>query len=268
MAENRIARVLTIAGSDSGGGAGIEADLKTFAALGVYGMAAVTAVTAQNTCGVFGVHVLPPETVAQQIDVVAEDIGVNAAKTGMLANAAIIEAVADSLARNAIETLVVDPVMVAKSGDALLEPAARDALIERLVPRAFLLTPNVPEAEVLSGESIADEAGLRRAAERIHGLGPRYVLMKGGHLDTRDAVDHLFDGETFQTFTAPRIDTPNTHGTGCTFSAAIAAFLGQGIEVAEAVRRAKAYLTEAIRHGLSLGRGHGPLNHAWPHKAL
>jgi len=273
MAENRIVRVLTIAGSDSGGGAGIEADLKTFAALGVYGMAAVTAVTAQNTCGVFGVHVLPPETVAQQIDVVAEDIGVDAvaedigvgaAKTGMLANAAIIEAVADCLARNAIETLVVDPVMVAKSGDALLEPAARDALIERLVPRAFLLTPNVPEAEVLSGESIADEADLRRAAERIHGLGPRYVLMKGGHLDTRDAVDHLFDGETFQAFTAPRIDTPNTHGTGCTFSAALAAYLGQGTDVAEAVRRAKAYLTEAIRRSLPLGRGHGPVHHGWP----
>ncbi len=263
MTDQRIARVLTIAGSDSGGGAGIEADLKTFTALGVYGMAAVTSISAQNTRGVFAIHDIPPEIVAKQIDVVAEDIGVDAAKTGMLSNAPIIEAVADSVARNHVEKLVVDPVMVAKSGDALLQEGGREALTRRLVPLAFLITPNVPEAEVLSNVTIAGEGEMRRAAERIHDLGPRYVLMKGGHLDATEATDYLFDGETFQSFSASRIATKNTHGTGCTYSAAIAAYLARGFEVVEAIQRAKAYLTQAIRHSFTLGHGPGPLNHFW-----
>ena len=258
---------MTIAGSDSGGGAGIEADLKTFSALGVYGMAAVTSITAQNTTGVFAVHDVPPEVVAKQIDVVAEDIGVDAAKTGMLSNAGIIEAVAASVARNGIAKLVLDPVMVAKSGAALLREDARDALRTLLLPCAYMVTPNVPEAEVLSGIEIAGEADVQEAARRIHACGPRYVLMKGGHLDAEDATDYLFDGERFEAFSAPRIDTPNTHGTGCTFSAAIAAELAKGADICAAVRDAKAYLTEAIRHSLDLGGGHGPVDHGWAGRA-
>lgn len=256
--------MLTIAGSDSGGGAGIEADLKTFTALGVFGMAALTSVTAQNTLGVTGVHDLPPDFVAEQIDVVARDIGVDAAKTGMLSNAGIVEAVADSVRRNGIECLVVDPVMVAKSGDPLLQAAARDALRDRLLPLAFMVTPNVPEAEVLSGMSVTTFDDAREAARRIYDQGPRHVLMKGGHLNTEDAVDLLFDGQGFEEFSAPRIATRNTHGTGCTYSSAIAAHLARGFPTREAVRLAKDYLTEAICRGFALGAGHGPLNHFWP----
>ncbi|HOZ46789.1 MAG TPA: bifunctional hydroxymethylpyrimidine kinase/phosphomethylpyrimidine kinase [Candidatus Hydrogenedentes bacterium] len=257
-------RVLTIAGSDSGGGAGIEADLKTFTVLGVYGMAAITAVTAQNTTEVRAIHDVPADIVAQQIDAVAEDIGIDAAKTGMLSNAAIVEAVAEAVARNGIETLVVDPVMISKSGAALLKPEAQSALIEALVPRAFMITPNIPEAEVMAGIAIADEAGARNAAERILALGPRYVLIKGGHLGGNEVVDYLIGGDTAQVYRAPRIDTPNTHGTGCTLSAAIAAFLAKGYPAAEAVERARGFLIEAIRRSLPLGHGHGPLNHLWP----
>lgn len=263
MSCKAIARALTIAGSDSGGGAGIEADLKTFTALGVYGMAAITSVTIQNTVGVFGVHDLPPETVARQIDVVAEDIGVDAAKTGMLSNAEIVEAAADAIKRNAINVLVVDPVMVAKSGDSLLAPSARQALTDTLLPLAYVVMPNVPEAEAITNMRIASEKDVRQAAERIHALGPRYVLIKGGHLDTPDAVDYLWDGAHMRTFTAPRIQTKNTHGTGCTYSAAITALLARGLDITDAVPRAKEYLTEAIRHSLPLGHGHGPLNHFW-----
>ncbi len=263
MDDTSRARVLTIAGSDSGGGAGIEADLKTFAALGAYGMAAVTAITAQNTCGVYGVHNVPPEMVSQQIDVVATDIGIDAAKTGMLSTAPIIEAVADSLERHPVEQLVVDPVMVATSGDPLLENTARDTLINRLLPLALVVTPTAQEAEVLAGISVTSEDDMRRAAERIHALGPKHVLVKGGHLDAPDAIDLLFDGDRFETFSVPRINTRNTHGTGCTYAAAIAASLGQGMAVTEAVQRAKTYLTGAIQHGLPLGEGSGPVDHAW-----
>lgn len=259
-----IPRVLSIAGSDSGGGAGIEADLKTCTALGVHGMAAVTAITAQNTVGVFGVRDVPPDLVAQQIDVVAEDIGVDAAKTGMLSSSAIIEAVAESLTRNMIRNLVVDPVMIAKSGDALLQDEARSALKDLLLPAALVVTPNIPEAEVLSGLVIASEEAVVAAAEKIIELGPRYVLMKGGHLEGPEACDYLFDGENVDTFRSPRIDTPNTHGTGCTYSAAIAAYIARGLDVPESVERAKAYLTRAIETSLPLGNGHGPLNHGWP----
>lgn len=258
-----VPRALTIAGSDSGGGAGIQADLKTFEALGVYGMSAITSVTAQNTVGVFGVHDLPPEFVARQIDLVAQDIGVDAAKTGMLSNAPIIHAVAESLRNNQIQLLVVDPVMVAKSGDALLQESARDALTAEILPLAYVVTPNRPEAEALSGIRIATPNDLHQAARAIHALGAKHVIIKGGHVDTADAVDILFDGEFFHAFAGPRIDTANTHGTGCTFSAAITAGLARGFDVIEAVRTAKAFVGGAIRHSLSLGRGHGPLDHHW-----
>lgn len=267
MPERPVPVALTIAGSDSGGGAGIEADLKTFTALGVYGMAAVTAVTAQNTTGVFGVQELEPGIVAQQIDVVVEDIGVDAAKTGMLSNVEIVEAVADAVARAGIDNLVVDPVMVAKSGDLLLAESARRALETKIVPLAYVITPNVHEAEALAGTAIRNEEDLRDAARRIHDLGPRYVLMKGGHLPGENATDYLFDGSRFETFTAPRIHTKNTHGTGCTYSAAIAAGLAKGLDVLSAVRTAKGYLTAAIQNAFDLGKGHGPLNHMAPHES-
>ncbi len=263
MPDNIIPRVLTIAGSDSGGGAGIQADLKTFTALRVFGMAAITSVTAQNTVGVSGVHDLPPEFVAEQIDDVAQDIGVDAAKTGMLSSAAIVEAVADSIERNALEKLVVDPVMVAKSGDSLLRDSAQQAVRERILPLAYMVTPNASEAEVLAGMRIAGPEDVEEAVRRIHGLGARYVLLKGGHLPGSEAVDYLFDGVTVQRFAAPRIATKNTHGTGCTYSAAIAAFLARGDAPAEAVQHAKYYLTGAIQHSFALGSGHGPLNHFW-----
>ncbi len=263
-----IPRALTIAGSDSGGGAGIQADIKTFSAFGVYGMSAITSVTAQNTVRVAGTHDLPPAFVAEQIDMVAQDMGVDAAKTGMLSNAAIVEAVAASIVRNRIENVVVDPVMIAKSGAALLHASARDALRTLLLPLALIVTPNVPEAEVLTGLRIATFDDMRRAAASVHAFGPRYVLMKGGHLDAEDACDVLFDGETSVVFRAPRIDTPNTHGTGCTYSAAITACLAQGLDAPAAVRRAKEYLTEAIRRALPLGHGHGPLNHLWSNASL
>ena len=263
MPDTAIPCVLTIAGSDSGGGAGIQADLKTFTALRVFGMAAITSVTAQNTVGVTGVHDLPPEFVAEQIDDVARDIGVDAAKTGMLSSAAIVEAVADSVARNSITRLVVDPVMVAKSGDPLLQESARQAMRKRILPLAWLVTPNVPEAEVLAGVRITGPQQVEQAARNIHRLGARYVLLKGGHMEGENAVDYLYDGQTIQTFSAPRIATRNTHGTGCTYSAAIAAYLARGCASGEAVQRAKAYLTGAIQHSFPLGAGHGPLNHFW-----
>ena len=257
-------RALTIAGSDSGGGAGIEADLKTFTALGAYGMAAVTAVTAQNTVGVTAIHDIPPEIVAQQIDVVASDIGVDAAKTGMLGNGDVIRAVAEAVTRNGIVKLVVDPVMVAKSGDVLLQADAQEVMKDGLIPLAHVVTPNVPEAEALTGKAIDGPEGLRQVAERLFEYGPDYVLIKGGHLEGEDAVDYLYDGTRLETFSAPRIRTKNTHGTGCTYSAAIAAYLAMGFELPEAVKKAKHYLTMAIKTSFALGGGHGPLNHFWP----
>lgn len=257
------ARALTIAGSDSGGGAGIQADLKTFASLGVYGMSAITAVTAQNTVEVRAWQALSPELVGQQIAAVAEDIGVDAAKTGMLANRDVIEAVASSIHRYGIDRLVVDPVMVAKSGDALLEPEAQAALRERLLPLALVVTPNLPETAALTGvagASLASPEGRREAARRLHDLGPRWVVVKGGHLEG-DAVDLVFDGQEFVELRRPRVATRNTHGTGCTFSAAIAAHLARGLDVAAALGAAKDYIQWAVGHALELGRGHGPTNH-------
>jgi hydroxymethylpyrimidine/phosphomethylpyrimidine kinase len=254
---------MTIAGSDSGGGAGIQADLKTFQALGVYGTSALTAITAQNTLGVHAVHEIPTEIIAAQIDAIVDDIGVDAAKTGMLSSAEIIGTVAERIRHWHLERLVVDPVMVAKTGDRLLREDAVQALVRDLLPLALVLTPNVPEAEVLVGRPLTTDDDMRQAAREIFALGPRNVLMKGGHR-LGDPIDLLFDGQTFHTFAAERIDTPNTHGTGCTLSAAIAAGLARGLTVVDAVGAAKHYVTEAIRRAQPLGGGHGPVAHDWP----
>jgi hydroxymethylpyrimidine/phosphomethylpyrimidine kinase len=256
----RIAKALTIAGSDSGGGAGIQADLKTFSAFRVFGMSAITAVTAQNSRGVQGVENLEPAFVALQLLSVLDDFGVDAAKCGMLSTSSIIEALADVLAERPIAKLVVDPVMVAKSGDMLLRPDAREALVRRILPLALVVTPNLPEAEALAGIPVAAREDMEEAARRIHSLGPRHVLVKGGHLKG-DAVDVLYNGRAFTTYTTPRVDSPNTHGTGCTFSAAIAAGLALGRPLPEAVREAKAYVTKAIREGFRAGQGVGQLRH-------
>ena len=255
-----IPKAMTIAGSDSGGGAGIQADLKTFAALGVYGASTLTAITAQNTVAVTAVHELPIDLIAAQIDAVIADIGVDAVKTGMLSSAAIVETVAAELQRHAVTNLVVDPVMIAKSGDALLRPEAVAALRSRLLPLAAVVTPNLPEAETLTGLSLTTAADLRRAAAQIVGMGARAVVVKGGHR-AGPAADLFYDGVHFREFTAPRLDTRNTHGTGCTFAAALAAGLAQGKALIEAVAQAKDYVTEAIRHAYPLGQGHGPLHH-------
>ncbi len=253
--------VLTIAGSDSSAGAGIQADLKTCAAVDVYCTTAITAVTAQNTIGVTAVHALPPEIVAAQIDAVVADIRPDAVKTGMLANAAIIEVVAEKLRAYSLSNLVVDPVMVAKSGDRLLRQDAVDALRVLLLPLAKVVTPNIPEAEVLIGRSLRTDAEIRDAAREIQAMGARSVVIKGGHRQGDTAVDLLFDGSDFHEFSAPRIETTSTHGTGCTFAAAIAAFLARGESVPDAVRQAKDFVTEALRSASPIGSGHGPLNH-------
>ena len=257
-------KVLTIAGSDSGGGAGIQADLKAFAARGVYGMTAITAITAQNTLGVQGVFELPAEFVGQQIDSVMDDIGADAWKTGMLSNSEIIHVLVDRVQRYDISCLVVDPVMVAKGGDPLLRPEAREALIDELLPLAYVITPNHHEAGVLTGLDIETLDDMREAAKIIHGMGARNVVVKGGHLpEAASAIDVLYDGEEMTTFEVPRVDTPNTHGTGCTYASSIAAELAKGYPVREAVQTAKLYLTATIRAAvdLEIGQGHGPLNH-------
>jgi hydroxymethylpyrimidine/phosphomethylpyrimidine kinase len=255
-------RAMTIAGSDSGGGAGIQADLKTFQALGVYGTSAITAITAQNTLSVVAVHEVPTAVIAAQIDAVVEDIGIDAAKTGMLSSAAIISSVADRIRHWRLERVVVDPVMVAKSGDRLLREDAVHALIAELVPLALVLTPNLPEAEVLVGRHLENEDEIRQAARDIVAMGARSVVMKGGHREG-DATDVFFDGKAFHTFSSERFETPNTHGTGCTFSAAIAAGLAHGMDLVTAVGYGKRYVTEAIRHSRPLGGGHGPVAHDW-----
>jgi len=257
-------RVLSIAGSDSGGGAGIQADLKTFSALGVFGMTAITAVTVQNTLGVESVEALSPSTVADQIHAVATDIGVDAAKTGMLANAAIVEAVAAAVAQTGIHRLVVDPVSVSKHGHALLEPDALAALRALIVPLATLVTPNLPEATGLAGFAVETRDDMRRAAGAILELGARAVMVKGGHLAGDRAADLLVNADGEEWLEQDRLDTPNTHGTGCTLSAAAAARLALGDSVPEAARAAKAFVTEAIRHALSLGQGIGPVDQLWP----
>jgi hydroxymethylpyrimidine/phosphomethylpyrimidine kinase len=256
-------RALTIAGSDSGGGAGIQADLKTFAAFGVYGASAITAITAQNTLGVRAIHEVPPEIVAGQIDAVLDDIGADAAKTGMLSSAPIIEIVAGRLRAHDFSPLVVDPVMVAKSGDRLLREDAVQALREKLLPLAAVVTPNAPEATVLSGIEVVDMESAAEAARRIFALGPGLVIVKGGHLSGERSDDLAFDGRRSEILSGPRIPTRHTHGTGCTFSAAIAACLARGAEPMEAAREARAYLQGAIEHAERLGAGRSPVNHLW-----
>ncbi|MDE2860389.1 MAG: bifunctional hydroxymethylpyrimidine kinase/phosphomethylpyrimidine kinase [Chloroflexota bacterium] len=256
----RPSKAMTIAGSDSGGGAGIQADLKTFAALGVYGTSAVTAITAQNTLGVTAVQELPPDMVAAQIDTVMSDIGADAVKTGMLANSGIIRIVAEKVGEHAIDNLVVDPVMVAKGGDRLLQEEAVEALRGLLVPLAVVVTPNLPEASVLVGRSVESLEDARRAARDILDMGARSVVVKGGHLQG-DAVDVFYDGKQLRELSAPRVDTTSTHGTGCTFASAVAAGLAQGMDMEDAVVRAKEYVTAAIRSAFPVGGGHGPLHH-------
>jgi hydroxymethylpyrimidine/phosphomethylpyrimidine kinase len=251
---------LTIAGSDSGGGAGIQADLKTFSAFRVFGTSVITAVTAQNSVGVHGVHNLPPAFVADQLDAVLSDFPVDAAKIGMLSTADIVAAVASTLRRRRVERLVVDPVMIAKAGDPLLQPDARDALMGEILPLAFVVTPNLHEAAALAGIPVETHADMEEAARLIHARVPCHVLVKGGHLKD-DATDILFDGREFLRFHGPRLESSNTHGTGCTLSAAIAAGLARGRPLAEAVRDGKAYVTAAIRGGFALGRGVGALRH-------
>lgn len=264
MSDSPIRTALTIAGSDSGGGAGLQADIKAFQANGVYGMSVVTAITAQNSRGVQAAYDLPAEIITAQIDAVAEDFVIHAAKTGMLSSASIIDTVADGIERHKLGPVVVDPVMVATSGDLLLNPNAVGALKTRMLSLADLLTPNIHEAEVLAGFPVATLDDARRAAEAILSLGPKAVLVKGGHLKGEvDAVDVLVDSAGETLFRAERIHTKNTHGTGCTFASAIAANLAKGHDLRDAIQRAKAYLTEAIRHSLSIGQGHGPVNHFW-----
>ncbi len=258
-------RVLTIAGSDSGGGAGIQADLKTFAALGCYGTSAVTALTAQNTVGVSGIHPVPPDFVAAQIRAVLSDIGADAVKIGMLYSAELIRVVADELRRFNVPNIVLDPVMVAQSGDRLLQVDAVEAIKAHLLPLADVVTPNLPEAEVLIGRCIRNLPEMRDAAHDLGRFGSRSVLMKGGHLEEAESSDVLYlcREERYVTLTVERVVSPNTHGTGCTLSSAIAAGLAKGASVEEAVRRAKDYISRAIRSGASyvLGRGHGPVHH-------
>ncbi len=255
------AHALTIAGSDSGGGAGIQADLKTFAALGVYGLSAITAITAQNTQEVRRAYELPASLVAEQIDVVLEDIGAQAAKTGMLSSAQIIEAVAERV-RHWQLRLVVDPVMRAKSGDALLQAEAVTALCRYLLPLAEVITPNLPEAEVLAGRPVRTSQEMREAARAIYDLGARHVVVKGGHRED-EPIDIYFDGSSLHELRAERLETRHTHGTGCTFSAAITALLAKNYPVPEAIAEAKNYITEAIRHAPGIGHGHGPVEHFW-----
>ncbi len=257
---------LTIAGSDSGGGAGIQADLKTFQARGVYGASVLTALTAQNTVGVQGVLPIAPEFIRRQLDSVFEDIGFDAVKTGMLVDAATIHAVADGLEAHGVTNLVVDPVMIAKSGDLLLADDARDAMRERMIPLARVVTPNLHEASALLGRPVRTLDDMRVAARAFVALGAAAAVIKGGHLDEdEDAVDVLFDGEGYYDFRARRVTTGNTHGTGCTFASAIAAELAKGADLPHAVDRAKRYLDGAIRAAASmhLGAGHGPVDHAW-----
>jgi len=254
---------LTIAGSDSSAGAGIQADLKTFAAHGVYGMSVVTAVTAQNTTGVRAIHEIPAEVVVSQIDAVADDIEIHATKIGMLATIAIVRAVIVSLGRWSLPNIVLDPVMIAKSGDPLLSHDAIALVRSDLLPLAAVVTPNAAEAAALADMPVTTAADARRAAERIRRLGPRAVIVKGGHLNEIDAVDVLLDEAGYHELRRPRVDTRATHGTGCTFAAAIAANLALGGSLHESADQAKQYVTAALHHGLAIGHGQGPLDHFW-----
>jgi hydroxymethylpyrimidine/phosphomethylpyrimidine kinase len=255
------ARLLIIAGSDSSGGAGIQADIKTATALGAYAMTAITAVTVQDTTGVHGFHPVPPKIVADQIAHVLADIGADAIKTGMLVSARTVEAVADALASCASVPLVVDTVMIAKGGAALLDDAGVEAMKRLLFPQAALITPNAPEAARLTGLAVETPDDLVRVAEKLREVGARAVLVKGGHLQGETVTDVLADANGLHIFRTRRIENPSTHGTGCTLASAIATGLAQGFPLDDAVSRARTYLHEAIRTGLAIGRGTGPVNH-------
>lgn len=260
----KVPRALTIAGSDSGGGAGIQADLKTFTAFRVFGMSVITSVTAQNTESVLGVSNLPAGFVELQLDAVLGDIGADAVKTGMLSNKEIVSAVSKKIREYGIKNLVVDPVMISKGGDTLLDTGAREVMVNELFKLALIVTPNIPEAEVITASKISSLSGMKEAAEAIKSMGPEYVLVKGGHLeDLPDAIDVFYDGHSHCELKAPRIDTKNTHGTGCTYSAAVCASLAAGFSPLDAVKEAKDYVTYAIMRSFDLGKGHGPLNHFW-----
>lgn len=251
---------LTIAGSDSSGGAGIQADLKTFSALEVYGMSVITAVTAQNTCGVRAIADIPTDVIQAQIEAIYEDIPVDALKIGMLSRSEIISTVANTLKKVEATNIVLDPVMVSKSGNHLLQKEAISSLTEQLFPLATVITPNLPEAEAVLKQTIETEADMKEACIELKKLGAANVLLKGGHLEG-NPTDFLYDGETFHVFNQERIHTANTHGTGCTLSSAIAAYLAKGFSLVEAVAGAKTYITGAIKHSFKLGHGHGPTHH-------
>jgi hydroxymethylpyrimidine/phosphomethylpyrimidine kinase len=256
-------RALTVAGSDSGGGAGIQADLKVFFALGCHGTSALTALTAQNTVEVSGIHEVPPDFVRAQIDAVVRDIGVDAAKTGMLSSAGIVEAVSDAVEEHGISSLVVDPVFVSKHRDTLLAASAIDSMKTRLFPLAAVVTPNLYETSALIGEEVETLASMRDAAKRLLEFGPRAVLVKGGHLEGTDAVDVFYDGDRVEELVGPRYETLTLHGTGCALSAAIAARLAHGDELLSAVAFAKEFVSGAIRRGIAVGSGYGPVNPGW-----
>jgi hydroxymethylpyrimidine/phosphomethylpyrimidine kinase len=255
-------RALTIAGSDSGGGAGIQADLKTFTAFRVFGTSAITALTAQNSTGVQGILEIDPEFVVKQISSVLNDIGTDAIKTGMLGGCETVEAVAETLKKYKSQNIVVDPVMIAKSGDHLLSPDAIISVIGRLIPMARVVTPNIHEAQVMLNMEIKNLHDMKQAAERIKDMGCGWVVIKGGHMeDSHESVDIAYNGDQFFTLTGPRIETKNSHGTGCTFSSAIAAGLAKGYDMVHALQTAKKFISAAISEGISLGEGHGPTNH-------
>ncbi|MGL6106235.1 bifunctional hydroxymethylpyrimidine kinase/phosphomethylpyrimidine kinase [Romboutsia sp.] len=251
---------LTIAGSDSSGGAGIQADLKTFSAIGTYGMSVITAITAQNTQGVFLVEDISVEMIKKQIEVVFDDIPPRALKIGMVSSENIIREIANTLKKYNPEYLVVDPVMISKSGYSLLQPEAKKSLIEELIPMAYIITPNVPEAEEITGITINNLEDMKAVGKKILALGPKYVLMKGGHLEG-DAVDVLIGENTFEIFKGERLDRKNTHGTGCTLSSSITSHLALGYDIVEAVKLSKEYITEAIRNSFDIGHGVGPVHH-------
>jgi len=261
MNKRKLGRVLIIAGSDSGGGAGIQADIKTVTALSGFAATAITALTAQNTMGVKGVHEVPPEFVTQQIDVVLKDIGADAIKTGMLHRRDVLEAVIAGLPVAGGTPIVIDPVMVAKGGASLLDVDTREIARRRLIPFATVLTPNVPEAEILAQMTVSNEDEMITAGRKLLTLGPKAVLMKGGHLPGKEVIDLLLSDDNMERFASPRINSRHTHGTGCSLASAIACGLAQGLTASVAVARARSYVYEAIRTAPGLGQGHGPLNH-------
>jgi hydroxymethylpyrimidine/phosphomethylpyrimidine kinase len=260
MRNKKIAKSMTIAGSDSGGGAGIQADLKTFSALGVYGTSVITAITAQNTLSVNGIHAIPTDLILSQFETVMDDIGTDSIKIGMLFSTEIIETVADILTKYNVSNIVLDPVMISKSGDNLLSNDCIDILKRTLLPLAMVVTPNIPEAEELTGLKITGINSMIEASKYILDMGAKSIILKGGHMEG-DPIDYFFDGENGIELVSERIDTPNTHGTGCTFSSAVAANLALGYNLEQSARNAQLYVHEAIDPGFTIGNGHGPLNH-------